>query len=372
MLTTYEEIFNRIAAKGKQIDDEFYTCEEELFIKTPTGYVPIRGAHKKKGVGIKLKMDSGHEIHVEERHTVMTDSGWQFAKDATNIKHESGEYRQVVSKEKTDATEFFDINIDYPHAYYDPDGFVHHNTFSIMQVIEQNNLLKNKDYVKLSGKASPIEIYKTLFMYRDGGLIVFDDLDSMWRNEDATNILKAALDSSPVREISWVSTQTINVSRMPDDKKQELFKMIDKQIDGTDEDIDDFLGDDEEDGKESKKPKKRIADTKIRYPSTFDFRGRVIFISNLKPEEMDSAILSRSTKINMDMTPEQILMRMRSILPKLGGTDVPLDKKEELLNQLIAMHGRKEITAVTMREFTKGLDIVRSGAPNWRDLLIYS
>lgn len=245
-------------------------------------------------------------------------------------------------------------------------------THTIMQVIEQNNLLKNKDYVKLSGKASPIEIYKTLFMFRDGGLIVFDDLDSMWRNEDATNILKAALDSSPVREISWVSTQTINVSRMPDDKKQELFKQIDRQIDGTDEEVDVFPGDDDSDEDSPKKAvKKRGADTKIRYPSTFDFKGRVIFISNLKPEEMDSAILSRSTKINMDLSPEQILMRMKAILPTLGGTDVSLEKKQELLDQLVAMHGRKEITMVTMREFTKGLDIVRSGAPNWRDLLIY-
>lgn len=241
-----------------------------------------------------------------------------------------------------------------------------------MQVIEQNGLLKNKDYVKLSGKASPIEIYKTLFMFRDGGLVVFDDLDSMWRNEDATNILKAALDSSPVREISWVSTQTINVSRMPDDKKQELFKQIDRQIDGTDEEIDVFPGDEDSDEDSPKKAvKKRGADTKIRYPSTFDFKGRVIFISNLKPEEMDSAILSRSAKINMELSAEQVLVRIKAILPTLGGSDVPLEKKQELLDQLVAMHGRKEITMVTMREFTKGLDIVRSGAPNWRDLLIY-
>ena len=238
-------------------------------------------------------------------------------------------------------------------------------TFSIMQVIEKNNLLKNKDYVKLSGKASPVEIYKTLFMFREGGLIIFDDLDSMWRNEDATNILKAALDTSPVREISWASAQTINVSRMPDDKRQELFKMIDKQIDGSDEEVDVF--DEDEDGPK-KKPTK---DTKIRYPSTFDFKGRVIFISNLKPDQLDSAILSRSVKINMDMTPQQILMRMRAILPTLGGTDVSMSKKEELLDQLIIMQGRREIDAVTLREFTKGLDIVRSGAPNWRDLLIY-
>jgi len=82
--------------------------------------------------------------------------------------------------------------------------------------------------------------------------------------------------------------------------------------------------------------------------------------------------MSRSAKIGMDMTPEQILQRMRKILPELGGTDVSIEQKEELIDQLLLMHKRKEITAVTMREFTKGLDIVRSGAPNWRDLVIYA
>jgi hypothetical protein len=255
-------------------------------------------------------------------------------------------------------------------------------TFTIMKTVNDMGFVKGKDYVKLSGKASPIEIYKTLFMFREGGLVIFDDLDSMWRNEDATNILKAALDTSPVREISWVSSQTINVSRMSDEARDKLFKQIDRQISG--EPLDDEMPpeDEDEDQDEDSKGKKKKRGTatsagtfnpdKLKYPSTFDFTGRVIFISNLKKDEFDSAILSRSAKINMDLTPEQILERMRKILPTLGGDDVPLPQKEELLDHLLVMHKKKEITAVTMREFTKGLDIVRSGVPNWRDLVRYA
>ena len=220
-------------------------------------------------------------------------------------------------------------------------------TFTIMKTIDSLGLSKGKDYQKLSGKASPIEIYKTLFMFRDGGLIVFDDLDSMWGNADATNILKAALDTSPVREISWASANTVNVSRMGEEEREQLFRQVDDQID-TDP-----------------------TNSKIKYPSSFDFTGRVIFISNLRRDEFDPAIMSRSAKINMDLTPAQMLDRMRKILPTLGGDDVSMDKKEELLDHLLVMHKRKEITAVTMREFTKGLDVVRSGAPNWKDLVIY-
>jgi hypothetical protein len=230
----------------------------------------------------------------------------------------------------------------------------------------------------LSGKASPIKIYETLFMYRDGGLVVFDDLDSMWGNEDATNILKAALDTSPVREISWVSNQTINVSKMSDERKHDLFASIDRAIAGEseappeDDEDDEDLTPRERRAREKAREKASATPDKIKFPSSFDFTGRVVFISNLKKEDFDTAILSRSAKINMDMTPEQILMRMRKILPDLGGKDVDIKRKEELLDELIKQHGEGKFDAVTMREFTKGMDILRSGAPNWRDLLQYS
>jgi hypothetical protein len=255
-------------------------------------------------------------------------------------------------------------------------------TFTIMKTVNDMGLAKGKDYVKLSGKASPIEIYKTLFMYRKSGLVIFDDLDSMWRNEDATNILKAALDTSPVREISWVSAQTINVSKMDDERKEKLFAQIDRQLNGESEPEAPPPEDDEEEDEDPKAKKKKQRGTaepaassdpnKIKYPSTFDFTGRVVFISNLKKEDFDTAIMSRSAKINMDLSPAQILDRMRKILPSLGGTDVSIELKEELLDHLLVMHKRKEITAVTMREFTKGLDIVRSGVPNWKELVVYA
>jgi hypothetical protein len=254
-------------------------------------------------------------------------------------------------------------------------------TYTIMQTVEHNGLVKGEDYQKLSGKASPIKIYETLFMYRKSGLVIFDDLDSMWGNEDATNILKAALDTSPVREISWVSNQTINVSKMSHDRREELYTQIDRDLNGEtakapppeDEEDDEDLTPRQLRAKEKAAAKATsMSPDKIKFPSSFEFTGRVIFISNLKKSEFDTAILSRSAKIDMTMTPEQILIRMRSILPTLGGTDVSIERKEELLDALIKQHAEGVFDQVTMREFTKGMDILRSGAPNWKDLLQYS
>lgn len=245
-------------------------------------------------------------------------------------------------------------------------------TYTIMQTVQKVGLAPGKDYVKLSGKATPVSIYETLFMFRKGGLVIFDDLDSMWRNEEATNILKAALDTSPVREISWSSANTENVSRWNEERREDYNNRIDALLNNEDPDDEDDEDDDDEDDDAPRKKKKSKKPEKVKYPSTFEFKGRVIFISNLKKEEFDTAIMSRSAKIGMDMTPEQILQRMRTVLPNLGGTDVSLELKEQLLEQLLKMRESGELDQVTMREFTKGLDIVRSGAPNWRDLIQYA
>lgn len=241
-------------------------------------------------------------------------------------------------------------------------------TFTIMKVVKDKGLTPGKDYIKMSGKASPIKIYETLYMYRDGGMVIFDDLDSMWRNEDATNILKAALDTSPVREISWDSNNTVNISKMSKEAQQDYMERLDRQIAGEAvEEVDDDDDDDEEGGRKKKaKPAK-----KLKFPATFEFTGRVVFISNLKKEEFDSAILSRSAKIDMSMSAEEILKRMRDVLGGLGGDDVSLERKTELLDHLLSMNKKGQLDQVTMREFIKGMNILRSGAPNWRDLIQY-
>ena len=243
-------------------------------------------------------------------------------------------------------------------------------TYTIMKTISAEGMVPGKDYVKISGKASPVSIYQTMFMFREGGMILFDDCDSMWGNEDATNILKAALDTSPVREISWNGKNTLNVSKMSDEKRQALYKQIDKQLAADAGDADaDLPSEEDEDAEEAGVKVKRGGP--IRFPSMFEFKGRVVFISNLKKEEFDSAIMSRSAKINMDLTPEEVLKRMRTVLPSLGGDDVSVERKEELLDHLVKMHGEGDLDQVTMREFVKGMLVLRSGAPNWRDLCQY-
>lgn len=55
----------------------------------------------------------------------------------------------------------------------------------------------------VSGSISAVGLYQALWHTRDGGILVLDDVDDVFRDETALNLLKGALDSSPVRTISW-------------------------------------------------------------------------------------------------------------------------------------------------------------------------
>lgn len=59
-------------------------------------------------------------------------------------------------------------------------------------------------YESIHGAMSASVLYEKLFKFKDQNqVLVFDDCDGILYDEDALNILKAALDSKPVRTIHW-------------------------------------------------------------------------------------------------------------------------------------------------------------------------
>lgn len=64
-------------------------------------------------------------------------------------------------------------------------------------------LVTNGWYDWISGGCTSVGLYHALWNMRKGGLIVFDDCDSIFRDEDSINLLKIATDSTKERMISW-------------------------------------------------------------------------------------------------------------------------------------------------------------------------
>lgn len=146
---------------------------------------------------------------------------------------------------------------------------------------------KNYDYVKITGKSSPVALYQALYEH-NGKTILFDDCDSVLKEDNAINILKGALDTSGKGTISWGTAGTIK----------------------------DSAGN--------------------PLPKRFKFTGRVIFISNLPSDKVPQPIKSRALRIDLTMTAEQTIERIGHILDhiKFDGMDVTPEDKKEVLEML--------------------------------------
>lgn len=180
------------------------------------------------------------------------------------------------------------------------------------------------DYTSVKGTGTTPSLYQKLYENRDG-ILVIDDCDTMFNNEESLNILKAALD-------------TIDGPRMIHYEKKAPWLAK--------EDI----------------------------PSSFEFNGSVIVISNLHLDEIGNgnakianhvkALLSRSLHINMEMkTRREILCRIEMIADSVL-EDVSAKKKRDILN--FFRNNMENFKEFSLRELVKLKDLACS--PMWERL----
>lgn len=186
-------------------------------------------------------------------------------------------------------------------------------THSVTKTIQDNNL-QEKDYIFIKGYSTARGLYNTLYD-NNGKLIIFDDCDSVLEDRVALNILKSALDSYETRTISWSARMN-------------------------------------------------KADV---YPQSFNFTGRIIFISNKDKSKIDGAILSRSLTVDLSMTPDEKIQRMEYILPNIL-PDYKLEVKKDALKFL---SDNKESDNLNLRTLIMVSKIRNSYEETWEDLATY-
>lgn len=123
----------------------------------------------------------------------------------------------------------------------------------------EEHFMPRERYKVIKGYSTAKSLYRSLYENKNS-VLVFDDCDSVLRDETAVNLLKGALDTCDERIISWNS-------EMSDD-----------------------------------------------LPKTFRFEGAVIFISNLNKERIPQALRTRSVCVDVSMTMQQKLERMETIV----------------------------------------------------------
>lgn len=140
-------------------------------------------------------------------------------------------------------------------------------------------------------KAAPFSFYKTLFQERDK-IVVFDEADSILKNPDIIMMLKPILDTSGDNMAEYMSG-TKNMVGMSKEDIEDYAKFVDGEI---------------AEGKMIGPGKDQV-----QLPSKFKFTGGMIFISNMRANQIEQAIMSRSIFIDVYLAEQDVLKRIKSI-----------------------------------------------------------
>jgi len=96
-------------------------------------------------------------------------------------------------------------------------------SFGVEEVLQKEDLFNTlaqrpPKYEIVKGAMSSLGLYAKLFQFKDkGNVVVFDDCDSVFFDDLSLNILKAALDSSKRRWISWnTDSRLLRTEGIPD------------------------------------------------------------------------------------------------------------------------------------------------------------
>ena len=184
-------------------------------------------------------------------------------------------------------------------------------THLVKDTLKQMGLRESYEFVHFKGRTTAAGLFITLYQNSDK-IVIFDDCDSVFKDDDAVNLLKAALDSYDTRKISYISSKPL---------KDEFGEPI---------------------------------------PAHFEFTGRVIFISNINQNKLDAAIRSRSFVSDISMNTTQMFQRMEQLMETMEPS-IPLTAKQQALEIMKALDAKYAGIDINLRSFIKAARICAMG-----------
>jgi len=192
-------------------------------------------------------------------------------------------------------------------------------THLVKETLKAMGLRESYEFEHFKGKATAAGLFITLYQNSDK-IVVLDDCDSVFKDDDAVNILKAALDSYDTRKISYISTKPL---------KDEFGEPI---------------------------------------PAHFEFTGKIIFVSNISQSKLDAAIRSRSFVADITMNTTQMFQRMEQLLEAMEPT-IPVAAKRQALDVMKSLDAKFGGVDINLRSFIKAARICAMGFDNVEEMV---
>ena len=206
-------------------------------------------------------------------------------------------------------------------------------SYGVEKALEKQNMFtdiagEKRKFEMVKGAMSAIGLYKKLYEFKDPGCVCcFDDCDAILYDDLALNLLKAALDTTPRRSLHWnTESRTLQAEGMP---------------------------------------------------NSFEFSGGVIFITNIKFDNVKSKKLQdhlaalQSRCHYLDLTIDSMrdrMLRIRQIcgIGMLEKYKMPAGLQEELI-QFIFDHKHK-LREISLRMVLKIADLWKMAPDKWKEL----
>ena len=205
-------------------------------------------------------------------------------------------------------------------------------SFGVEQQLEKDSIFddvggRSRRFEVVKGAMSAIGLYAKLYKYSDPkNVVVFDDCDSVLLDDLSLNILKAALDTSKKRYISWNTDSRLLRSE--------------------------------------------------GIPDRFEFKGSAIFITNIKFENVRSkklkdhleALESRCHYVDLTIdTEREKMLRIKQIVRDgmLDDYTMPQERKDDVVEFI--SENSKRLRELSLRTVLKCADLAQSFPSNWRD-----
>lgn len=339
----------------------------KLTVFTPSKvFAKVTGIVKKQDFLFTIKFADGSVLKVASRHNLIDGSTDKtklahLFKPGDLVKNVHGSKLVASTEIAGSADDFYDLSIDTDDMLFvDASGFIHHNTFTVEKILSQNGRSDGAGYTMIKGSGSALGLYKILYYNRSEKDIVFiDDADGLLADQDQRNLLKAATDTKDVRKLSWLKASPGIYSpesakgRMIEVAKQQLVdgkpphKSVDKDDDPYETDEDEVFD---------------LAKAAEMVPNKFEFKAKVIIISNLPMNKLDpdGALRTRGIAISLDPNKEELINYMVKLAKVIdvGAGEKPTDEDREIV--MDAITNTKRPSGLSIRSLVRGLDMAIS------------
>ena len=262
-------------------------------------------------------------------------------------------------------------------------------SFLVEELLEEEfNYRRDLHYILYKGTMSEAGLF-TVIRKNPNKVIILDDCDSVWGNDNILNMLKGGLDSTVpkvnkkkfVYEVKYViveeglvydSTQdTYSIYIDDAHTEEECRTLFNKRIK--------YLStDDSEDlvyqiveiiqvPSEFVKPKRFVSKvtTKKKQDMPIEFKGKIIFVSNWELDKFDVNLRNRIKMCPFSLDRQEVVYYIKLISSKL----MPQIKDDNIKNEVLDFYLQNPQLPLDIRIFVNSIDLAVTSPHDWKELL---